>query len=84
MNFICYLSLVFTSNLCLQLIAIATGGRIVPRFSELTADKLGHAGIVKEMTFGTTHDRMLIIEECKNSRAVTIFIRGGNKMVRLN
>lgn len=24
---------------------------------------------------------MLVIEECKNSRAVTIFIRGGNKMV---
>lgn len=24
---------------------------------------------------------MLVIEECKNSRAVTIFIRGGNKMI---
>ena len=65
----------------LQLIAIATGGRIVPRFSELTADKLGHAGIVRELTFGTTKDRMLVIEGCQNSRAVTIFIRGGNKMV---
>jgi len=64
-----------------QLIAIATGGRIVPRFSELTADKLGHAGIVRELTFGTTKDRMLVIEGCLNSRAVTIFIRGGNKMV---
>jgi len=65
----------------LQLIAIATGGRIVPRFSELSADKLGHAGIVRELTFGTTKDRMLVIEGCQNSRAVTIFIRGGNKMV---
>lgn len=65
----------------LQLIAIATGGRIVPRFSELTAEKLGYAGIVRELTFGTTKDHMLVIEECKNSRAVTIFIRGGNKMV---
>jgi len=63
------------------LIAIATGGRIVPRFSELTADKLGRAGIVRELTFGTTKDRMLVIEGCQNSRAVTIFIRGGNKMV---
>jgi len=53
----------------------------VPRFSELTADKLGHAGIVRELTFGTTKDRMLVIEGCQNSRAVTIFIRGGNKMV---
>lgn len=54
----------------------------MPRFSELTPEKLGHAGIVKELSFGTTKDRMLVIEECKNSRAVTIFIRGGNKMVR--
>lgn len=65
----------------IELIAIATGGRIVPRFSELTADKLGSCGIVRELSFGTTKDRMLVIEECKNSRAVTIFIRGGNKMI---
>lgn len=65
-----------------QLIAIATGGRIVPRFEELTPEKLGHAGVVRELTFGTTKDRMLVIEECKNSRAVTIFIRGGNRMVQ--
>jgi len=64
----------------LQLIAIATGGRIVPRFSELTADKLGKAGLVRELDFGTTKDHMLVIEECHNSKAVTIFIRGGNKM----
>ncbi|XP_028394001.1 T-complex protein 1 subunit epsilon-like [Dendronephthya gigantea] len=65
----------------IELIAIATGGRIVPRFSELTSEKLGHAGIVRELSFGTTKDRMLVIEECKNTRAVTIFIRGGNKMI---
>ena len=65
----------------IELIAIATGGRIVPRFTELTAEKLGRAGLVREMTFGTTKDRMLVIEECQNTRAVTIFIRGGNKMV---
>ncbi|PQQ05483.1 T-complex protein 1 subunit epsilon [Prunus yedoensis var. nudiflora] len=65
----------------LELIAIATGGRIVPRFQELTPDKLGKAGIVREKSFGTTKDRMLYIEHCANSRAVTIFIRGGNKMM---
>lgn len=65
----------------IELIAIATGGRIVPRFEELSPDKLGHAGLVRELQFGTTKDRMLVIEECKNSRAVTIFIRGGNKMI---
>ncbi|ELK24854.1 T-complex protein 1 subunit epsilon [Myotis davidii] len=65
----------------IELIAVATGGRMVPRFSELTAEKLGFAGIVKEISFGTTKDKMLVIEQCKNSRAVTIFIRGGNKMI---
>merc|ERR1712203_1333349 len=30
----------------IELIAIATGGRIVPRFQELTPDKLGYAGLV--------------------------------------
>ncbi|XP_065185213.1 T-complex protein 1 subunit epsilon-like [Sycon ciliatum] len=65
----------------IELIAIATGGRIVPRFSELTAEKLGKAGIVRELSFGTTKDHMLVIEECPNSRAVTIFIRGGNEMI---
>lgn len=65
----------------LELIAIATGGRIVPRFEELTADKLGKAGVVREMTFGTTKDQMLIIEDCSNSKAVTVLVRGGNQMV---
>ncbi|KAG2639548.1 hypothetical protein PVAP13_2KG003400 [Panicum virgatum] len=65
----------------LELIAIATGGRIVPRFQELSPEKLGKAGLVREKSFGTTKDRMLYIEQCANSRAVTIFIRGGNKMM---
>lgn len=63
------------------MIAIATGGRIIPRFEEISKEKLGYAGKVRELSFGTTKDKMLVIEECKNSRAVTIFIRGGNKMV---
>ncbi|XP_050303553.1 T-complex protein 1 subunit epsilon [Anthonomus grandis grandis] len=65
----------------IELIAIATGGRIVPRFEELNADKLGSAGLVRELSFGTTSDKMLVIEECSNSRAVTILVRGGNKML---
>ncbi|RHY98456.1 hypothetical protein DYB37_008280, partial [Aphanomyces astaci] len=65
----------------LELIAIATGGRIVPRFSELTADKLGHAGVVREVAFGTTKERMLVIEDCAKSDAITVLVRGGNKMI---
>lgn len=34
----------------LELVAIATSGRIVPRFSELTPDKLGKAGLVRELS----------------------------------
>ncbi|KAL5339431.1 chaperonin Cpn60/TCP-1 family [Aspergillus crustosus] len=65
----------------IELIAIATNGRIVPRFEDLSADKLGTAGRVREMTFGTTREKMLVIEECANSRAVTVFVRGSNKMI---
>jgi len=65
----------------IELIAIATGGRIVPRFEELTSAKLGNAGVVRELSFGTTKDKMLVIEECKNSKAVTCFIRGGSRMI---
>lgn len=68
-------------TISVQLIAIATNGRIVPRFEDLTAAKLGKAGIVREVSFGTTRDKMLVIEECANTRAVTIFVRGSNKMV---
>jgi T-complex protein 1 subunit epsilon len=65
----------------IELLAIATGGRIVPRFSELTKEKLGSAGRVREIGFGTTKDRMLVVEECANSRTVTVFVRGGNHMI---
>jgi len=65
----------------IELIAIATGGRIVPRFQELSPEKLGLAGKVRELNFGTTKDKMLVIEECKNSKAVTIFLRGGTRMI---
>ncbi|KAL6751638.1 protein CCT-5, isoform b [Haematococcus lacustris] len=65
----------------IELLAMATGARIVPRFSELSPDKLGTAGSVKEISFGTTKDKMLVVEGCPNTKAVTIFVRGGNKMV---
>ena len=65
----------------IELLAIACGARIVPRFSELSGEKLGSAGKVREVSFGTTKDRMLFIEDCHNSKAVTIFVRGANKMI---
>ncbi|KNZ56663.1 T-complex protein 1, epsilon subunit [Puccinia sorghi] len=52
-----------------------------PDIEDLTAAKLGTAGIVREIDFGTTKEKMMVIEECANSRAVTVFIRGSNKMI---
>eukprot|EP00494_Astrolonche_serrata_P034474 UN34743 len=65
----------------LELLAIATGARIVPRFEELTKEKLGTCGLIKTLEFGTTKDKMLVVEDCPHSEAVTIFIRGGNNQV---
>lgn len=62
-------------------LAIATGARIVPRFSELSAEKLGTCGTVREVSFGTTKERMLVFENCANSHAVTVLVRGGNQMI---
>jgi len=65
----------------IELLSIATGGRIIPRFDELSPDKLGRAACVREVTFGTNEERMLVVENCANSTAVTVLVRGGNKMI---
>lgn len=65
----------------IELVAIATAGHIVARFGDLTEAKLGHAGRVREVPLGTTKDRLVFIEECANSRAVTVLVRGGNQMM---
>ncbi|QPG74570.1 T-complex protein 1 subunit epsilon [Brettanomyces nanus] len=65
----------------IETIAIATKGRIVPRFEDLTPEKLGHAGKVREIALGTTRSRLLVIEDCENPKTVTALIRGSNKMI---
>ncbi|CAD7923804.1 unnamed protein product [Amoebophrya sp. A120] len=64
----------------MELLAIATGARIVPRFEELSADKLGYAGKITEVQMGTNREPMLVIEDCGNTKTVTVLVRGGNKM----
>jgi len=64
----------------MELLAIATGARIVPRFEELSADKLGYAGKITEVQVGTNREPMLVIEDCGNTKTVTVLVRGGNKM----
>lgn len=69
----------------IESIAIATKGSIVSRFEDLTAAKLGHADRVYEMEFGTTRDKMIIIENNETNKkqvnTVTNLIRGSNKMI---
>ena len=45
----------------IELIALATGARIIPRFEEITPEKLGLAGTIKEYQFGTSNDKVLLI-----------------------
>lgn len=65
----------------IELIAIATGASIIPRFEEITERRLGRAGSVREISFGTTNEKAIVIEECAESRTLTLFVRGGNKMI---
>ncbi|TRY50404.1 Chaperonin Cpn60/TCP-1 [Cryptosporidium tyzzeri] len=65
----------------IELLAIATGAHIVPRFEDLAENKLGNAALVKEVTSGTEKDKLIFIEGCSKSKAVTVLIRGGNQMV---
>jgi len=65
----------------IELIALATGARIIPRFSEITKEKLGRAEVVREIAFGTAQEKMIVIERCANSKALTILVRGGNHMI---
>lgn len=63
----------------LEAISKATGAKIVGGSMELTADDLGHAGLVEEKLVG--EDGMAFITECKNPKAITIFVRGGTEHV---
>lgn len=65
----------------IELIALATGGRIIPRFSEIKSEKLGRARIVRESSFGTENNKLIVIEDCQINKAVTIVIRWGSTTV---
>ena len=33
------------------------------------------------MSFGTSNDRVILIQECENSKAITVLIRGGSRVI---
>ena len=65
----------------IEQIALATGGRIVANFNDINSGKLGKAREVKEKSIGTTGDKMIVLEDCLSSKAVTILVRGGSDMI---
>jgi thermosome len=60
-------------------LAKATGGKVITEVSHLESADLGHAKLVEERKIGD--DKMIFVEECKNPKAVTIFIRGGTERI---
>lgn len=62
----------------IEKIAKATGATITT-VEDLTPEKLGKAGIVREETIGL--DKMTFIEECPNAKSVTIFVRGSTEQI---
>ncbi len=71
----------WVSGTDVELLALATGARIVPRFEELHPQKLGFAGLIEELTFGTKNNNMVVIKELSHTKAVSILIRGGSKTI---
>jgi len=63
----------------MEKLARATGARIVTNLNDLTKDDLGSAGLVEERK--VAGDEMIFIENCRNPKAVTLFIRGGTEHV---
>lgn len=56
----------WVSGTDVELLAMATGSRIVPRFEELQPKKLGFAGEIDEVNFGTTNNNMVIVQDLKD------------------
>jgi len=60
-------------------LAKATGARIVTGLDSLSEKDVGQAGLVEERKI--EDDKWTFIEQCRNPKAVTIFIRGGTQRV---
>ncbi len=64
----------------IDLIAKATGAKIVSNLNELSSEDLGKARLVKEVKEGS-EEGMTVITGCENPKALTILIRGGTEHV---
>lgn len=63
----------------MELLARATGAKIISNLNDLSKSDLGNAGMVEERK--VSGDQMIFVERCRLPRAVTILIRGGTEHV---
>ncbi|XP_006832380.1 PREDICTED: T-complex protein 1 subunit zeta-2 isoform X2 [Chrysochloris asiatica] len=61
----------------MERLSLACGGIAVNSFEDLTADCLGHAGLVYQYTLG--EEKFTFIEDCINPHSVTLLVKGPNK-----
>ncbi len=57
----------------------ATQGKLITSLEDLSATDLGFAGLVEERKIAG--EQMVFVEECKDPKSVTLFIRGGTQQV---
>ncbi len=63
----------------MEKLAKATGARVVNSLDDLSKDDLGYAGLVEERKI--EGEAMVFVEDCKDAKSVTIFVRGGTKQI---
>jgi thermosome len=59
----------------MEKLAKATGAKVVSNLSDLKAEDLGTCGVAEERKVGD--DKMIFVEDCKDPKAVAIFVRAG-------
>ncbi len=63
----------------MEKLAKATGGKLVSRLSDLSAEELGSAGHIYQKS--VSDDKMVYVTECPHAKSVTVLIRGGTDLV---
>ncbi|KAM0677322.1 T-complex protein 1 subunit epsilon [Binucleata daphniae] len=64
----------------IEQIAVHTNTNIISRFEDLTEKDLGTAD-VKEISLGTENEKIIVLKNNQDKKTVTIFVRGGTKIV---
>ncbi|MDD1778739.1 MAG: TCP-1/cpn60 chaperonin family protein [Candidatus Helarchaeota archaeon] len=63
----------------MEKLAKATGAKIITNLETLTVKDLGTAGLIEERRIG--NDLMVFVEQCSNTKAISILLRGGTQLL---